>query len=314
MKWSRNEAVEGFLKRCRVPFHWVDNLPFEEINRQKSLKNQARPIPLNEDDVQRYTIAMQQPDANFFGPVLYQNGKGKIAADGNHRCEAYDCAGFAVPGATIGAYILDTDDEMLINFVTRCLNQTNGRPQTKDEAVEQALWLLDNYPSLTQSDVATQVGVNQSTISQAVRARNTANALRERRVNPDRLSRTTLTELARLSHTEPAMAVAADIAIKNELGLPEVKQMVAAVKEQRSEAKQLAVLEKFETDAQRNKPKPMERRNTTKSQYHRAIHTLFGIVAKHPSLEHLQITSKSEIAEAKRDWEKLWEAMEKIFG
>lgn len=314
MQWLKNPTVENFLDQHGIPYHYEAALPFSSINLEKGLRNNARLSgPIDQDTAIRYGIRMDE-GFPFLSGVVVRNGKGYLPIDYNHRLQGFKLSRHANKDATVGAYVLDTDDAILIETATRSLNSTNGLQQSKTESVEQALALLDKFPAMTQAQAAKVFGVSVAVISEAVRARQVASVLRERRINAESLSRAALIEVGRLSHSEPAMALAADIAIANKLTANEVKDLVRVAKDKTSDDMRVRAIREAETAMQRSAPKSIERKSNVKANFLRSLHTLFGIASKHPSAEHLHITSKSEKDQLQEDWRQLCAVMEKIIA
>lgn len=313
MQWIKNPTVENFLDQHGIPYHYEPSLPFASINLEKGLRNNARVMsePIDQDTAIRYGIRMDE-NVPFFAGVVVKNGKGYIPIDFNHRLQGFKLSRHSTPTATVGAYILDTDDSILIETATRSLNSTNGLQQSKAESVEQALALLDKFPAMTQAQAAKVFGISVAVVSEAVRARQVASALRERRINADSLSRVALLEIGRLSHSEPAMALAADIAIANKMTANEVKDLVRTAKDKTSDDARVRAIREAEAVLQRNAPKTIERKGSVKSSFYRALHCLYGIASKYPSAEHLHITSKSEKEQLRDEWRRLEAIMEKV--
>lgn len=316
MKWERSAVIENLLRTLNIPYHYEPELPLASIDLDRGLSNQARFIPgaIDPETVLKYAIDMHHEEAAFPAIIAYKNCTKYVPTDGNQRL-----AGFVMfldksqDGATVGAYIIDTDDDLQIRLATTLPNSRNGLQQSRDEAVQHVLSLLDSYPSsVNQSYLGKMFGVNQSLISAALRARNILSILKERRVkNAASLGRTALCEIGKLLPLESVVAVAGDIAIRHELQLAQIKDMVSAAKGQRSETNQINALEKYE-DSVATKPRPSQRQPQIKANFYRALNALIGIVAKNTSFEALQITSKSEREEARATWERLQELMEKI--
>lgn len=313
MQWVQSTVVENYLTRLGIKFEWK-MVPFEEINLERSLKNQARLItePLMPEVVERYTLAMEADDASFPGIVAYHTNNGKLLVDGNHRYVAFTNTK-PPKGSLIGVYLLKTDDKLLLSLVTRGINSINGVPQSRDEAIEQALVVMEQYPTVAASKISAIFGLSEAVLSQAKRARKVEQFLVSKRVNTNYLSRNTLLELNKLSGNETVLLAASEMIARCRPGHAQLKEIIGGIKEKKSESTQLEAIRKAEDEVTRYSSKPVERKMSIKSQYFRALHTLLALTRKYPSLAHLQITGKSEMEEARNEWKKLAISMGKVF-
>lgn len=320
MKWTRDQKTEDWFDANEVPWKWVQGILFSAINRKRSWKNQSRITGLEGQGqlitglLDKYTEDMKEDGASFPGGVLYLDGKTYLTADGNHRYEAFDKAGWATNGATIDAYVLQTDDEVLVDFVTRCLNTLNGLPPTLNERVEQAITMLDTHPKLSQKVVARKFGVSESAISRARRARKVMEVATKNGIRTDRVPSTVLSEIAVLNGDESVVVEAIQVATSTGATVDEVKDMVREAKRCKSESTRLESIRRSAKRLERGKPAPIEKRNPLRSQFRRAFTSLSEMVAKHPTAGHLGFSSKTEVEELRRDWHKLRAMMDKAIG
>ncbi len=311
---DKHRATEATLERLGVAYHYEAKLKVGKINVTQSRRNNARiDAAIIEDVATQYGVDMLD-GSPFPAIVVRKNGRGYLVVDGNNRIWGFMDAGFAKDGATIGAYVLDTDDELLIWIATRTLNDANGVPHTRVERLAHALATVEKFPQLTTQAVAKMFKIAPGAIWKAEKARDTESMLRSRRINVGRLSQQHLVELSRLDTSEPALEVAADVVLARKLTAAETHDLVKAVRLKRSDAAKIDAVNEIDKQYDRTKPKPRERANSPKPGFYRAMQSLLNFAVKYPSLEHLHITSKSEQAEAKLDWGRLSSAMRKIFS
>jgi len=313
MQWTRNDAVECVLRRNGIPFHYED-IPYSQINVKRGLANQARlTTPLIDDVVTQYGIGFERGDP-FPSLVVHKNGRGYDPDDGNHRLAGGELAGVFKPDTPVGCVVLDTDDDMLLALARSVLNRTNGLQQEREEAVQHALNMIEKFPHLKQGEVAKEFGLTETFLSRAIRAKRTVDILEDRHVKTGSLKRSVVLELSKLSRSEPVMAAAADVTVRHALVGREVEGLVAAATSKRSEARQIQAVQEYEEELEKYAPRRIERKASPKGSFLRSLHALFGVVAKHPTAEHLQLTSKSEYQEAKRDWEQVRDRLNKVFA
>lgn len=319
MRWFRNEIVEQKLKELGIPFHWEENIPFKKLNIKKSLKNNARIMgaSLDDDVVLNLAIVAERDDAALPGLVLTKAGNSYDINDGNHRSACCEVAGLVTPKFTVSAYVLDTDDEALIELATRVLNRTNGLQQNTEEAVEQCVRLLDKYPAMSAAELGKIFGVKDNLISRHLRARHVADKLTDHKIRATGFPVSTLVSLGQLDRSEPAMIEAATIAQRHKLPGTRVQEMVNKVKKKRSEASQLIVLADIDKELSRfasNGSAGTRRILKNKENFQRAIVRIMDIVHRCPSREHLELTARSDYEEAKYQWEKARKLVDKVFA
>jgi ParB-like chromosome segregation protein Spo0J len=312
----RDSAVENFFKKLGIKFKFDPELPYSRIHVDKGLKNNARIMTssLVQDVALKYGCSMEDGE-EFPAIVVSRNGRGFNVNGGNHRLEGFRLAGLAdKPNATVAAYIIESDEEQILEIATRSLNRLNGLQQSSEEAIEHALSLREQFPSRSLAELSTVFKIKQDTLSRAERAKRIAAFLKERRINSDKLTRTALVELARLEDNEPVMAQTAAMAVDYSMTANEIGEIVSQVKGKRSESQKLHELEEIEERFRRRGTPKRERRSNPDMKFYGAINTLFAIIAKFPSLEHMGITSRGEREKAREDWEKLRGSLDKVFA
>lgn len=312
MQWLQNPTVESFLQENKIPFHWTTDVLFSEINLEKSRKNNARVLTetIDEDLVQCFATAMED-GRPFFGCVCYQNGSGKLFADGNHRGKAFSQTKEGKKKtATIGCYVLDTDDQLLIDLATRGLNTLVGKGQDKEERIEQALAMLTKYPHLTTAGVAKAWKLSQHSLAHALRARKTAKSLERKVAGIRDIPRTAMLELSKLEHSEPALIEAASVVVDNDMKIDDVKCMVQAANAAKSDSARVEAIKKYADKYKNLAPKPIERKRNDVSKLHGFIGSIQTILGA----GRLSITSKSEKDSLLREWGKTCDLMAEVLA
>ncbi len=86
--------IEDYLEGKGVTWVFKPGVSPEEFDQDKSLHNQARFVPVDDERVQTYTEAMRRGDR--FPPVIAHGAKRLVIADGNHRLLAASKARIAL--------------------------------------------------------------------------------------------------------------------------------------------------------------------------------------------------------------------------
>jgi integrase/recombinase XerD len=156
-----SEEIEDWLDAAGVEWTFLTSVPLDTIDFEKSLRNQARFVDLDDHVVDRYAEAIKNGD-KFPASVIIHKGTGKsyINVDGNHRFAGYRKAGRkAMP-----AYIITKARAQTIALLTYEANATHGMPTSEDERVQQAIYLVDTGKS--QPDAAKSVPVPIAAVTQ----------------------------------------------------------------------------------------------------------------------------------------------------
>jgi hypothetical protein len=139
----KDPRVEQGLKQEGVEWHYEPDVPLTKIDREASLKNQARFKAINQDHVIELAIAAEQSELPAL--VGYYNTERRIVIiDGNHRMEAYILGG----KTKTDFYIVDTAYSWAIERLTRVANVKEGVPPTREEKLKHALYFvrIQNMP------------------------------------------------------------------------------------------------------------------------------------------------------------------------
>jgi ParB-like chromosome segregation protein Spo0J len=159
---AQREDIESFLNDKAVVFEFKADLPIDQFDLDRSLKNQARINQvLNEPQVETYVEAMKRGDI-FPGVLCYKDQGKYIAIDGNHRLQAAKIAG----KKTVPAYIIDpkTDPKTIV-LMTYEANAKHGLPNSVDERIRHAIYMVKN--GTTQETAAARLNVTKAQLSRA---------------------------------------------------------------------------------------------------------------------------------------------------
>jgi len=121
-----DSQVERFLNEHKVRFAPKAQIPIELFDEKSSLQNQARDVPLIQENVDRYATSLRKGE--YLPPVIvFPSGNRVTIIDGNNRYAAHKKIGSRfVPGFVIAA---DTPSET-IQLLTVAAN--NGHGETPD--------------------------------------------------------------------------------------------------------------------------------------------------------------------------------------
>lgn len=139
-----------------VEYVYLAQWSTDDFDFDRSLANQARFVPLNEETVALYQEGVERGDA-FPAVIASRQGRGAnaklVIIDGNHRLVAHQRA-----GAKIDVYEVDRSTKpATISRMTFGFNTKHGVPTTEEERLFQALFLVGNGASDEQAAEAVNV-------------------------------------------------------------------------------------------------------------------------------------------------------------
>jgi len=157
---NRDVKTEAWLDSMHVTWTYEPKLSLDDIDVTRSLANQARLEPLDEDTVDRYTADMR--DGAVFPAVIAHKpsarAKKLVLLGGNHR----RAAATAAKKRTIAAYIVTCEPETA-TLIAYTDNRRHGLPSSRPERIRQAVHLVEM--GMTGQEAAKQMGVSASDVS-----------------------------------------------------------------------------------------------------------------------------------------------------
>lgn len=160
---AQRENVEAWITSKGVKWTFSADFDTEEINLQRSLRNQARLYQVtNPETVETYTAAVKRGD-NFPAIIIAQIDNDWVVVDGNHRLVSY--LGASKP--TIPVYMLRDVDTQTIVLMTFEANATHGLPTSKKERLRHAIYLIDNNAQHKDAAAALNLNVSDVTLAYA---------------------------------------------------------------------------------------------------------------------------------------------------
>jgi ParB-like chromosome segregation protein Spo0J len=233
-----NADIEAWLTERSVQWEFNPTLPLDRVDRARSLTNQARLEPLNQEVVDRYTADMNRGDQ--FPPViaLDAGGRGKLRLlGGNHRLWAHVAAGHK----TLPAYVVKAEPEMAMRLTYED-NRRHGLPPSDDERIIQAIHLIDT--GWTQEAAAACVGVPSPRISQERTMIKAARRAKDLGLDIDAfnaLQRNARYHLGRL-RSDPVFVEASALAIKARMSVDQVKELCTRLQDAKSDNDAMQVI------------------------------------------------------------------------
>lgn len=177
MNITIDPKVEQILrKESYITWHLEEDVPLSNIDREASLKNQARFQALDHEHVIELAIDVAE-GARFPALVVFRNNKQMaIIMDGNHRSESYIMANndFGYNITKTDLVVIDNPNPWIIDLLTRTLNR-GTLPIGRDERIEHAKYLISKH-NITQAEAERREGLPPSTIAKYVQA----DSIRER--------------------------------------------------------------------------------------------------------------------------------------
>jgi predicted transcriptional regulator len=232
------QQIEGWLRKRGQDPTFDPAFPVGDIDIGRSQKNQARLInPLDEELVAQYAIDMKAGD-EFPPIVVWADRKGNVLISGIHRTMAALEANID----TLPAWVVTPDTQAQVSVLTYEANTTHGKATAIMERVQQAMFLIDT--GVTATDAAKLLHVAPKDISRYTRIREGRERLKRGGFKrPDRITDTRVERLAALRADDVLMA-AANLMKDADLTFEAVNELVVEVNKHRSDADQLATVEK----------------------------------------------------------------------
>jgi len=154
---------EQWLTREGASWHYEPDVPLNKVDREASLKNQARFKALDQDHVYELGLRAEKDELNAL--IGYYNKEGRIVIiDGNHRMEAYLLVGIT----KADFYIVDTPHPWVIDILTRTAN-IGDEPLPREQRLSHAIYMVKN-DHISARAAAEKLGLHQSTVNQALEA------------------------------------------------------------------------------------------------------------------------------------------------
>lgn len=237
---GRREDIESDLTKLGLEWRYNADGNIADIDMQKSLANQARlGEPVNEERVETYAEAIRQ-GAKMPAVVTDFTGRKRkgVMMDGNHRILGSEKAGFDI----FARYEVTGGDPAAITLYTFQANAKHGLPNSLEDRIEHAIWLIES--GVPQRQALRQLQVPASKFSAAW-----GRHLADRKADEVGLDRTWWDTLGKSMKaklqgvsTEEGFRGAAELTYQAGLTMGEVQELVAELNQSNSVRKQEAML------------------------------------------------------------------------
>ena len=237
----KNAQVEDWLRSHGVTdFEYEEALALSSVDADESLRNQARVFaPLDEEQAIIYAEAMAKGDE--FPPIVaYRRPRSKkvVIIDGNHRFKAAELA----DKGTLSAYVLKNPSREQTAVMTFDANTKHGKPTSLKERIIQAAWLVQTQ-NAKPSEAARALSIPAQPLYQHLKAQDTEARMKALGIKPPGSTH----QLKRLGHirSDVVLAKAAELVQQSRMGYDASSELVTSINRYRSEADQLAAVERF---------------------------------------------------------------------
>lgn len=302
----QDPKIEAWLTKQGVSWKYVKDVDLDLFDLTRGLKNQARLTrPINEDTVAEYGVAMLD-GFEFPAIVSFVAKDGRyVPMDGNHRLRAHGEA----KHKRIDTYVVDTDDPIVIDAITRTINVNNGMRPGRAELIQQAVTLVTR-DGFTAKAAAERVSVPSEAVQRALRGKKVAQRLETLGEDPSVFTFTELGELGGIPDKvlRPIASLKKDAGLSTTLTQDLAKEIRA--KSQAGEDAMLNVVAQW-----RGRPDIKSRISLTRvgkdrlkggdrrTNFLTVFHKLRTMVAEAKSLTELQITHPKDVEKLRQEWE-----------
>ena len=240
IEWQRHELTEKNLKEFGLTWK-VEEIAFKDIDEDLSSNNHARRIRIDDTVVSDYLTSMEQGDDFPLGVAVKQPGEGKyLILGGNHTREAAKQFGLK----SMGFYVVETKDPVVIDLLPRILNRRHGLRKNKEEAIQDAINAMATH-KLSVNQAAEKFGVHPHTLHVNNRVTLAVRRFKKLGVKAESLPRNALIRLNTIP-IDSVLEKAVFAADKQRMNGTEVNALVDAIHENRSSEKdQLGVIADF---------------------------------------------------------------------
>lgn len=302
----QDPKIEAWLTKQGVSWKLVKGVDLDLFDTARGLKNQARLTkPINEDTVTEYAVAMMDgyefPDIVSF---IAKDGR-YVPIDGNHRLRGHAEA----KHKKIDTYVVDTDDPVVIDALTRTINVNNGMRPGRAELIQQAvtLHLRDGF---TMKAAAERASVPEESVRRVIRGKKVAQRLETLGQDPSTFTSTELGDLGGI----PDKVLLPIANLKKDAGLSTTLTQDLAkeirTKQTEGEDAMLQVVHNWRSrpDIKSRISLTRQGKDTLKGGDRRAtflttLHKLRTMVTEAKSLTDLQITNPKDIDKLRTEWE-----------
>lgn len=322
MKWVKDHKVEAGLRQMKIPFD-VERILKTDIDREEGLKRQSRLInKLNDDNVLKLAMAMQEPEAGIHMPILQKPPRGKLWVwSGNHRLAGHD---LAYPEEThLEAYTVCVSNPVLLDVLPVVVNVWEGEGLTKQERIINAQRFIQLH-SMMPEEAARICCIKIESLYEANRADRVRQLITGfPGIKTNGIAKSTLIKLAPLTTNLNVLRQLCKLICQYEAKGTEVDLIISEVRNGKTENQQLGEVGRWEkifqdriaaeerakqakTKAKKDKtilppPNPLNLSKTTRDGFFRYMTGLSKMLSKHKTWEQLQITDPVDLDVAEKN-------------
>ncbi len=242
---ARNPIYESVLDKQGLTWRYVENIPIEDIDEKKGLRNQARlDIPLDEEYAKTFIPLYKENPCIVTALVLTRpSAKARwIPVDGNHRLKGAKEA----KCIHVDAYVFETTDQLIADRVTWSFNnQVNGKRLSNEECKQHAITFVRKYGAAVK-EAAEQWGIVYATLKGLLIVEKVKDILNEARIDHRHVSGQALDAISPLLNLgEDVLCQAAKVVASNGLGSKQAQEITSKVKAARTHEAKLQVIKDF---------------------------------------------------------------------
>jgi hypothetical protein len=240
LEWQKHPLTEKTLKEFGLDWE-IAEIQFSQIDDEMSSNNHARRNRLDDSVVADYLTGMEQGDDFPLGVAVKQPGTGKyLVLGGNHTRIAAQQFG----AKSMGFYIVETKDPVVIDLLPKVLNRKHGLRKGKEEAIQDAMNAISVH-KLSVNEAAERFGVHPHTLHVNSRVILAIRRFKKLGVKAEALPRNAIMKLNTIP-IDSVLEKAVIAAEKQRMNGTEVYALVDAISENKSSEKdQMAVISDF---------------------------------------------------------------------
>jgi len=232
--WIKDALTEEDLGLSGLTYEFNPAVPYSAIDPRSP--NRAREHSRLEEEVWADYALKMEAGSPFKAVTLYLVNDGVYQfglAHGNHRFRAYAFAHndntklLRSPKATLGAYVIQSHRTDDIEEYERLANSREGKRQSRDYAMTNAMWLVTNRKT-TLKQAERRTGIKSEEISKAIRAGEIRSKVETLGVPTNHLTPSHLIRLSALKHDSHLKHIAT-IAEEGHMTSEDVSKMVSRV-------------------------------------------------------------------------------------
>jgi len=311
--WKEDEILERKMDGLEGVQWEVIKVQVKYIDFEESKKNNARlKTPFMKHLAEQYA-EVQKTDAM---PRIAVRAK----QDGNHRFSVLSgvhrlAAAIENKQKEIEVYLVDCEDPLHYDFIIRCSNSWHGEKQDQLESVVQAMYMIDNH-GISENLAATLVCLRVDYLRKQIRHERKRIELEGEGVRTDYLGFNHLVQLFRLDFSKQLQKEAAHFVNRTKINATELKPIVQAMIDARSEEGGSGVLKQKEKDMRLLKePRKRGARAPKATLLKRYLSQLNGQATSIKSLRSIGLRYNSEATDQIRaSWFELRRKMDALFG